>query len=205
MPSLDAQRDGRRGIEGRVGRLVAAAGRHPRFGLRDAPIREIEIGIVAAGDPGVAAGAQHIGHRAPGVAAGLAGARDGVELPQLLAGVRVVGADVAALLRRKRSHPCSPWITLPSRDDRTAGVGVALARIRDRRFPDDLAGARVERDQARIGGRHEHLVPIDRDVAHRAEAAMVLGPTWFSQMRSPVAASSACMMLPVLPRYMMPL
>ena len=31
------------------------------------------------------------------------------------------------------------------------------------------------------------------------------GPTWFSQIRSPVAASSACIMLPVLLRYMMPL
>ena len=31
------------------------------------------------------------------------------------------------------------------------------------------------------------------------------GPTWFSQMRSPVAAFSACTMFMVLARYMMPL
>ena len=87
--------------------------RHPRLGLRDAPVGEVEIGIVAAGDPGVAAGARHVGQRAPGIAAGLAGARDGVELPQLLAGLGVVGADEAALLRLKRSQPPRPWITLP--------------------------------------------------------------------------------------------
>ena len=31
------------------------------------------------------------------------------------------------------------------------------------------------------------------------------GPTWFSQISSPVLASSACRMLPVLVRYMIPL
>ena len=108
----DAQRHRRRGVERGVRGLVAAARRHPRLGLRDAPVGEIEIGIVAAGDPRVAAGARHVGDRAPRVAAGLAGARDGVELPQLLAGLRVVGADDAAIVLagsdRSRADPGSP-------------------------------------------------------------------------------------------------
>ena len=168
---LDAQRHRRRGVERRVRGLVAAAGRHPRLRLRDAPVGEIEIGIVAAGDPGVAAGARDVGHGAPGVAAGLAGARDGVELPQLLAGLGVVGADVAAILRPEPIAAVQPLDHLAARDDRTARIGEAAARVRDRHIPRHLAGARIERDQAAVVGRHVDLVAVDRDVAHRAEAA----------------------------------
>ena len=132
---FDAQRDGRRGVERRVATLLPRLDRHPRLGLRDAPVGEIEIGIVAAGDPGVAAGAHAIGHRAPRIAAGLAGARDGVELPQLLAGVRVVGADVAALLLAEAIAAVQALDHLAARDDRTARVGEAAARIGDRRRP----------------------------------------------------------------------
>ena len=122
-------------------------------------------------------------------------ARDGVELPQLLAGLGVVGADEAALLAiaiaalQPLDRPCRAI------DDRPARVGEALGAIGDDGVPDHLAGARVERDQPRVGGREEHLVAVDRDVAHRAEADRAWsGPTWFSQIRSPVAASSACTM-----------
>ena len=37
------------------------------------------------------------------------------------------------------------------------------------------------------------------------EPTAAFGPTWFSQIKSPVAASSACTMLSVWVRYMMPL
>ena len=65
------QRQRRAGEERLVARLGAAAGAHPGLGLRDAPVGQVELGIVAAGDPGVAAGAQQVRQRAPGVAARL--------------------------------------------------------------------------------------------------------------------------------------
>ena len=71
-----SQRDRRRGVERRVERRVAAARRHPRLGLRDAPVGEVEIGIVAAGDPGLAAGAATSGSLPHVSPPGLAGARD---------------------------------------------------------------------------------------------------------------------------------
>src|SRR6266850_2142373 len=46
----------------------AAACLHPGLRLRHAPIGQIELGIVSTGDPGVAAGAQHVGELAPAVA-----------------------------------------------------------------------------------------------------------------------------------------
>ena len=65
-------------------------------------------------------------------------------------------------------------------------------------FPDRLAGARVERDQMRLARRDEDLVVVHRDAAHRGRDG--LPPYRFSQISSPVFASSACMMLPALLR-----
>src|SRR3954466_5082620 len=73
----------------------SAAGPHPRLGLRGAPVREIKSGIVTAGGPGFGTDAEHVRKAAPGVASGLAGLRDGVELPEKLASSGVIGADEA--------------------------------------------------------------------------------------------------------------
>ncbi len=91
------QGHGRTGEERLVARLRTAADAQPGLGLRDAPVGLVEIGIVAAGDPGIAAGAQQVRKLAPGIAARLALARHGLKLPELLAAGRVVGADEAAL------------------------------------------------------------------------------------------------------------
>ena len=102
------------GVERLVQRVHAAADRHPRLGLRGAPIRQVQFGVVAAGDPRLAAGAVDVRQRAPRVAARLAVLGHGVELPQLLAGGGVVAADEALLvLSTASSRPCPgsacPW------------------------------------------------------------------------------------------------
>ena len=51
---------------------------------------------------------------------------------------------------------------------RAAGVAVALAIVGDRGLPDDLAGARIERDHLGIGGWQENFVLIDGQAARRA-------------------------------------
>jgi hypothetical protein len=79
-------------------RLRATAHLHPRLGLRHAPVRQVQLGIVAAGDPGFRADAQHVGQIAPGVAARLVRARDGVESPQQFSGGGIECADEAALI-----------------------------------------------------------------------------------------------------------
>src|SRR6266571_144717 len=129
-----------------VGRAPARA--HPRLGLRDAPIHQVEIRIVAAGDPRLAADAQVVGELAPRLAARLAVSPDGVELPELLAGRRVVAADPAAVV-------AVPIAADPTGDDdavhdhRAGGVRIALGAVGDRGVPYLLAGARVERGQTR--------------------------------------------------------
>ena len=68
-------------------RRAAVAG-IPRSGIAGAPIDQVKIGIVGAGDPGRAAAVQVGVARGPGVAAFLAGARNGVAAPQVRAGFR---------------------------------------------------------------------------------------------------------------------
>src|SRR5207244_13576152 len=86
----------------RVERIVEvrrpAARAHPRLRLRDAPVGEIELRIVAAGDPPLAADPKVVGELAPRLRARLRAARDRVELPQRLAPRRVVAGDPAAVL-----------------------------------------------------------------------------------------------------------
>ena len=71
-------------VQRRIVRRHAATGRHPRLGLRGAPIGEIQLGVVAPGDPRLAAGTIEIRQRAPGIAARLAAPRDRAEAPALL-------------------------------------------------------------------------------------------------------------------------
>ena len=107
MPSEPAgvgvERDDRVGVE-----VVARPLRRIPVGtgVAHAPIREIQIGIVRAGQPdrsaamlpglGIAIGLRIGRARLPGLVAGLAGTGNGVEAPGLLAGLGVVGGDEAA-------------------------------------------------------------------------------------------------------------
>ena len=65
-------------------------------------------------------------------------------------------------------QPPSPLHDLAADDDRSAGVAEALRVVGDAGGPDLLAGARVERDQPRVGRGEEELVLIDGQVAARA-------------------------------------
>src|SRR3954471_20038621 len=91
---LGPQRESGGGVERLI--IGAANGTHPGLGLRGAPVGEVEFGIIAAGDPTVAAGTQQVRKLAPGFTARGAFARDGLEFPELLSSRGVIGADEAA-------------------------------------------------------------------------------------------------------------
>src|SRR5262249_29281017 len=99
--------------------------------------------------------------------------RDGVEVPHLLARVRVVGPNEAAdtifaavgadedfAVDRGRSH-C---------------LAIALLRIGDLRLPYDAAGLGVQRHELRIEGRHVDLVAVYGDATIVWTAA--IGRDW---------------------------
>src|SRR5215510_10123956 len=81
-------------------RVYAAAHSHPWFGLRHSPVGQIEIRVIAAGDPCFTTGTQPVWKFAPAISSGFAIARHCIELPELFAGVRVICTDEAAVIVR---------------------------------------------------------------------------------------------------------
>src|SRR5690606_15990036 len=75
-----------------------AAGRNPGLRLRDADVEEVPLGVVAAGDPGVAAAPQLERQVTPGVASRFARASDRVRTPPLFTVAGTVAGDEAARL-----------------------------------------------------------------------------------------------------------
>src|SRR5437870_1332515 len=118
------QRHGRAGEQCLIARLSSAARPHPRLGLCDSPICFIEVRIVTASNPRLAAGAHQARNRAPGVTSQLSLARHSLKLPELLAGRRVVPADKAAVLPELRaSHQTLDDFSMDH--ERSARVAVA--------------------------------------------------------------------------------
>src|SRR5262249_34872133 len=96
LAGINVESNGRICVVGcAVARATASA--HPGLGLRDAPVGHVQIEVDAACDPGVAARAEEVRELAPGIAARIFSFRDGVEAPEFLAGLRIIGADEAFL------------------------------------------------------------------------------------------------------------
>ena len=212
LPGVGPERQGRRGVERLVVAGRAAARLHPGFGLRHAPIGQIEIGIVAAGDPGIAACAQHVGKLAPGVAAGRAFAGRGIEAPEVLrSGLCVIAADEAGLVFSSalyHSQPPSPWTILPLMTIGPRRIAKALGVFGDDGVPHRAPGVGIQRHDVRV--RRSDVEPCrrrSRDYAWRRcrRRPPPEGRMRFSHRSSPVAASSACTILSTWTRYMMPL
>src|SRR2546430_15475457 len=90
---VDVERDHRAGVEIVARALIA----EPRRGIAGTPEREVRFRIVGAGDPDRAPAALVvIAPRRPGLAARLARRRNGVGLPQRLAGLGVHSGNETA-------------------------------------------------------------------------------------------------------------
>src|SRR5580704_16621302 len=168
LPRIDIQRDSRIGKQSRaVPRPAARA--HPGLGLRRPPVRQIEVGIIAAGDPGFSAHPEHVRKAAPTIASELACLGNGVELPKQLTGSGVIGADEALFVLIIRAARASePLHDLALDNDRSAAGGVTiLAAIPDGGVPDVPAGPRVERVDMRLARSDIDLVFEHRKAALR--------------------------------------
>ncbi len=154
-------------VQPAVERRIAAAGRHPRLRLRHAPIRDVELRIVAARDPGIAAGAEGVAHVAPGVAARPVAGGHRVEAPELVPILRVVGADEALLLAVARAVAQALHDLAADHERAARGAEIPFRAIADDRLPNDLTGAGVQRHEPCVARRREDLVVIDREAAHR--------------------------------------
>ena len=105
LAGLRIKRQGRIGVEGRVRDRHPPARGHPRLGLGGADVVEAEPGIIAAGDPDIAAGAKLRRQPAPGFVAGMARQCNRGGAPKLPARGGVVPGEEAAIgLVRARSR-----------------------------------------------------------------------------------------------------
>ena len=136
---------------------------HPGAGVSCAPIGESQLGVVVPGHPdGRPAGAPGI--TGPGVVARLAGSGDRVGSPDLAAGLGVQSdheAPDAQLTARDPDHDLS--LGGERREGHVVSAGVVL----DGGAPRDLAGTRLERDDAGVERGGIHLVAPKRDAAVR--------------------------------------
>ena len=174
--------DDRREVE--VVAAARAAGlARPGRAVADAEVEQVQLRVVDDGVPDRAAAAADLppaavpgrggaGHG--GVLEGLGRvAGHGVEAPALLAGLGVIGGDVAADAELGAAvaddhHPLG--------DPRRAGDGVGLLRVDGPHLPFRLAGRGVQGDQAAVDGAHVDPALPDRDPAVDHVAAGVAAP-----------------------------
>src|SRR5262249_29262303 len=138
------------------------------------PVGEVEIRIVGAGDPRLAAGTHQVRLRSPRFAARLALMRDRVELPRQLAGRDVDGADPAAVAGEALAA-AQPLQHVALDRDRSAGGEVAFLGIADAGFPEQPPGPRVDRHHARVAAGKQNLVLRDREAARSALTRPLFG------------------------------
>ena len=164
LAGLRPDREDRRGVE-----VVARPhGGIPRPGVAGAPVGEIELGIVGAGDPGRAAAAQVRVAGRPRVVPLLAGAGNRVGAPQELAGLGIAAVDEAAHAELGAGDAGDQHAV---GDLRRAGHREAFLPLDDLLLPDLLAGLLVERDDVRVERAAEYLAVVDRRALVRDAAA----------------------------------
>ena len=159
-------------------RLVGATQHELRGGGGDrrAHVDEVELGVVAGDHPGSDVGPVLVGHVTPGLVPRLAWTGDEPPAPELRPGQGVVGGDDACLRSVPRTTASSRH-DLAVGDDRARRVtGRVLRVVDDRRFPDELAGGGVQREDEIVVGRVDDEAVVDRDVAvDVGQAPEVLG------------------------------
>ena len=160
-------------VEFRIHRVVLGAGLRrqraahlgdPGIGLAGAVEDEVLVRVIAAGNPRRSTEAALHRQPVPGVVIGIAGMGDGIDPPQLLAGLGIVAGDEAAtgLGIAATGHALDH---LAVDDEGTAGIAPALIPVGRGMVPDHLAGLGVERDDMGVGRGGDEIALIDRHVA----------------------------------------
>src|SRR5207237_785738 len=116
--------------------------------------------IVRPRDPCILAGALVIRQAAPTVTARRAGALDRVELPGLLARIRIIGGDKAVVAYRRLIAACEADDDLAVDHHHAADLVALVLRHAD--LPHDLSRMRVKGVQLRVGRRVAQQISVSR-------------------------------------------
>ena len=118
------------------------------------PVKQVELGVEGAGQPGGAA-AGLPGITLPGFAAGLARGRHRIGAPQQFATVGIISIDIGPHARFSATHPDDD---LAVQGQGRQGQGKAHGIIRHGGLPAHGTGAGIQGEQPGIQGGHVHLV-----------------------------------------------
>ena len=163
LSGLGIKRQHRAGVE-----VVARpAGGIERARIADAPIDRVQFRIERAGDPGRSA-AKLPGIARPGIVAGLAGRRDGIGAPEMLAGLRIPAVDEVAGAEFGAGNAGDHHAVGDERRHRHRIAGLEVDRVL---APQLLAGLGIERDDVGVERGAEQLAVIDRGAAVDDSAA----------------------------------
>ena len=127
--------------------LATLPGVH-RVGITSSPIDEIQIGIVAAGEPGHAAAMLHRVLVRPCFRTGFAGLRFGVPVPLNSTSFRISRFEISGNIKRVAAYADDDVVA-----DRNGGRGgeVFLSEVGDLDTPAEFAGSGFERNQMVVG------------------------------------------------------
>ena len=136
-------------------------------GVAGAPVDEVQLGVVRAGDPGRRP-ARPPRVAQPRAVVGVVGPGNGVGAPLALAALGVVGVEEAAdaelAAGDARHHPVL-------HDERRRRLAVAAPVVGHLGVPDEVAAARVDGHEVGVEGAHVEGVAEDGDAAVVAPAA----------------------------------
>ena len=166
LAGLDVEREIAVGIE--VG-AKAAVTVGIRVRVADRPVENACIGVGAACGPcGAAALLQRTTLPSVGDGPSVSGIGNGVELPKLLAGSRVVSSDESANPLVAAADTGDHQVPHDKRRRRTA-IEALRAGLGGCNIPQQSAGQPVQRDEVRIVGEIEDAVSQDSDTAIHAD------------------------------------
>src|ERR1051325_1996021 len=143
LARLRTDGEDRRGVQVVALALVAV----PGPGIAGAPVDEVELRIVRAGNPRARASAQVSLARLPRLVPFVARACGGIAAPELLAGRGIPAVEETA---RPEFGPGAAGDQHPVRDQRRDGERVAFLPLGHFLFPQLLAGLLVERHHVRV-------------------------------------------------------
>src|SRR5579859_126521 len=159
LAGIGIERDDAVGVE--VGAFAGIAIEISR-GIADAPIEQIQLGIIRAGEPG-GASARFPAIAGPGLVAFLARGGNGPETPGAAAGVDVESREIAAMSGIAAGDADHHFVFDEQR--RAGDVAAALAHVLDVDSPELAAGFLVERHDIIIERAKEHAAGADGHAA----------------------------------------
>src|SRR5262249_12313002 len=137
------------------------------LGVADAPIDQVELGIVGAVLPGRAAAVLPGVVLGPGLRARLARRRNGVAPPQVLSGVGIPAVEEAARGAVAAGDAADHDAV---RDQRRDDAGVALLVVGEFLLPELASGLHVEREDVRVDLLAKQLAVVDGGAAAHDDA-----------------------------------